>query len=409
MVTRLTRIYFRNRFFQYPLQVRNVLSNLGIMEAVSCCLSYLKSKFRPGEKGQLTFEDWVVDRFGRRLFELFFRTYSEKLWGIPCRELDADFAAQRIRKFSLYEAVRSALFRRGGGRVHKTLVDEFAYPHGGSGVPYERMAGGIRDAGGTIRLGTPVQGIWTDGSHRVLGVTMPDSSTVPYDHVISSIPLTLAVASLREVPASVLNAVNQLRFRNTILVYLLLRGTDYFKDQWLYIHEPSIKAGRITNFRNWVPHLYGDSPDTILTLEYWCNFEDPVWKGSDDQLIECARSDLARAMPQCASQIADAKVIRVPRCYPVYSLGYRDHVASIRSFLQKFDNLQVIGRYGSFKYNNQDHSILMGWLAAENVACDAGHDLWRVNTDDEYQESMAIPDLLGQPSKNSNLSDAVWC
>lgn len=387
MVKRLTRILYRSRLFLYPLQPANALRNLGAMTSCACVASYVKQKLLPIEDAG-TFESWVIRRFGRRLYEIFFKTYSEKLWGIPCHELDADFAAQRIKKLSLWEAIKNAA----GGRTgqHKTLVDEFAYPHGGTGSVYERMGELTRLRGGTIRLGTPVHKVLLSAG-KAIGVQTADGSTCLHSHVVSTMPLTLLVKSLEGAPEDVTQAASSLTFRNTIIVYLRVDSASLFPDNWLYVHSPELATGRITNFRNWVPQIFNGSRDTIVAMELWCYPHDAVWQEDDKMLIARASADLRRTGLLGNANIGDGQVVRVPRCYPVYRRGYKDHVDRIRMHLDGIENLQVIGRYGAFKYNNQDHSILMGILAAENIAQRKNHDLWSINTDyDDYQERSLI-------------------
>jgi protoporphyrinogen oxidase len=389
MVDRLTRIYYQNRFFHYPLKPMNALWNMGIGKAIQCLSSYAKERIRPSYSADQneTFESWVVVRFGRQLYEMFFKSYSEKLWGIPCDQLDADFAAQRIKKFSLGEAIKAAL---GIGKAgHKTLVDQFAYPTGGTGMVYERMAQRVDELGGHVHLNSPVRRI-LHHDKIVHGLELVDGRIEPFDQVISTMPLTLLVRGLGDLPREVEAGVNQLRFRNTVLVYLNVDRADLFKDQWLYVHSPELGTGRVTNFRNWVPDLYGDSPNSILALEYWCYDEDALWTESPQLLAERAAREMRATGLIGDAKILDAHVHRIRRCYPVYSQGYKKHLAPVIGHVKQYQNFQAIGRYGSFKYNNQDHSILMGVLAAENILDGRTHDLWAVNTDSEYQESATI-------------------
>lgn len=388
MVDRLTRIFYRGTFFLYPLKAGNALAGLGAVEAMRCVASYGAARLRP-QRDVSTFESWVVNRFGRRLFEIFFKSYSEKLWGIRCSELDADFAAQRIKKLSLLEAIRSAVLG-GGGRRHKTLVDQFAYPHGGCGSVYEDMARDVQAHGGVIRLGCPVRAVRpaVGGPARV---DLVNGDSLAFDHVVSSMPITTLVEGM-DAPADVLDHARRLRFRNTILVYLRISGANPFPDQWIYVHSPDLRTGRVTNFRNWVPAITRGQPETILCLEYWANDDDPIWRDDDDALTALAATEIVRAGLVEATAVVDGKVVRVPRSYPVYQAGYRDHLKPVERFLAVQPGLSVIGRYGAFKYNNQDHSILMGLLAADNIVNGAGHDLWSVNTDDEYQEGAQLGD-----------------
>ena len=385
IVRRQTRIFYRRRFFDYPLRPANVVGNLGPVDVARCLASYLREQVAPRPTGpEPSFEDWVVHRFGRRLYEMFFRSYTEKLWGIPCSALDADFAAQRIKGFSLGQSVLAAtgLARR----KHRTLVDEFRHPKAGSGFVWERMAALIAERGGSVRLSTPVARIVTAGRHAT-GIETTDGTVRAFDHVVSSMPLTLLVGRLPDVPDAVRDSVARLRFRNTILVYLRVDLPALFPDQWVYIHSDEVAFGRVTNFRNWVPELYGDDPATILALEYWCYDEDPLWQAPDEALVDRATAELRKVGLAGSEAITAGHVIRVPRSYPVYARGYRETLRPVVDFLRGFDNLWPIGRYGAFKYNNQDHSMLMGLLAAENIMLGSGHDLWDVNSDTEsYQE-----------------------
>lgn len=387
MVERQTRIYYGGTFFDYPLQIADSLVKLGPVEAAHCLLSYLRQRFR-SEQPAASFEDWVRGRFGQRLYEIFFRSYSEKLWGIPCSELDADFASQRIKKLSLFEAARNALLQ-GRGNRHATLVDRFAYPLGGTGSVYVKMADAIRDQGGTVSLNTPVRQV-APSSDGGIDIELASGERQTYRHVVSTMPLTHLVRTLPGTPQSVTQAASQLRFRNTIVVYLRVEAQNLFPDQWVYVHAPELAVGRITNFRNWVPELYGDNPDSILSLELWCDPDDPRWQEPDEQHIERATADLRKTGLIGGARITAGHVVKVPYCYPVYRLGYREHVRTVREYLQTIPNLDVIGRYGSFKYNNQDHSLLMGILAAEKIALGRHHDLWSINADDAYQEAAII-------------------
>jgi protoporphyrinogen oxidase len=398
LVARQTRIYYRKRFFEYPLRIGNVLANLSVIDIGRAISSYLKERVMPERKAAArdTFEAWVVHSFGRRLFEMFFRSYSEKLWGIGCDELDADFAAQRIKRFSLGESILAALHV--GRTRHKTLVDEFAYPKAGSGDLYERMARTIETRGGEIHLSSPVARVEVSGT-AVTGLELRDGTSRPFDQVVSTMPLTLLVESLGSADSVVRDCVARLKFRNTLLVYLRVEATKLFSDQWLYIHSEAVSVGRITNFRNWVPELYGQLDFTILALEYWCYDEDARWSEPDDSLIERAERETRAIGLIGSAPVTAGHVVRIRRCYPVYARGYRATLTPVVQYLKRHENLWPIGRYGSFKYNNQDHSILMGLLAAENICAGAKHDLWSVNTDyDSYQEAASIDPALAQGS-----------
>jgi len=384
-VDRLTRIRYGDRFFSYPLRPADALANLGWSEAVRCAVSYAAAKGRQAWRttSPANFEEWVVEAFGRRLFDHFFRDYSEKLWGIPCRDLDTDFAAQRIQRLSLGRAALAALGWDGKG--HKTLVQRFPHPLTGTGTIYQRLAERIRAGGGEIRLSTPVQGLGPDGR----GVRLRDGSEHAADAVISTMPLTLLCAGLPDLPAALAENVRQLTYRNTILVYLHVDHPELFPDQWVYVQTPDLKLGRVTNFRNWPGGSRDDLPTSVLALEYWCDDGDALWTGPDEPLIGLATAELGRSGLGRGARVLEGKVIRLPRCYPIYRCGYRDWLAPLARHLRTaHPDLLAIGRYGAFKYNNQDHSILMGLLAAENLADGARHDLWAINTDyGVYQES----------------------
>lgn len=388
IVNRQTRIFYKNNFFDYPLKPGNALRGLGLFEAARCVLSYMWQRMFP-VKDTSTFEGWVTSRFGRRLYQIFFKTYSEKLWGIPCDQLDSDFASQRIKKLSLFEAIKNALLQ-GRGNQHKTLVDQFAYPLKGTGWVYERMAEKIRENGGKVHLNMGVEKVETSG-REVKKVRLTNGEEQHYDHVVSSMPLSILIRNISETPNHIKEIAASLKFRNTILVYQKINREDLFPDQWLYIHSKEMNTGRITNFRNWLPELYGDEKSTILCSEYWANFEEPLWKLDDEELIRIARNDILKAGFVEEKKIEEGKVIRLPRCYPVYFMGYKDILKPIEEYLDSIENLHVIGRYGAYKYNNQDHSIIMGLFAAENILNNSGHNLWDINTDYEvYQEASVI-------------------
>lgn len=384
-VQRLTRIYYQKRFFHYPLRAFNAFFNLGLFASVAAFFSYLWQRIFP-VRDDSTFESWVTRRFGRRLYQMFFKTYSEKLWGISCKNLDADFASQRIKKLSLGSALMAAFLpsRRKG---HKSLADEFLYPFGGSGFVYERMASMSEASGVQIRRKTKIHRVAVE-NNKVTGVVCSDGQFEPFDVVVSSMPLTDLILNLDNVPEIVRTAIAKLRYRNTVLVYLKVNNTHVFPDQWIYVHSDQLKTGRITNFRNWVPALFGDETASILALEFWCFDDDALWSSDDESTIALAKSELASSGLVRFDDVEEGKVIRLHRSYPVYFSGYRSSLQPVESFVQQIEGLYAIGRYGSYKYNNQDHSLLMGILAAENISGKACHDLWAVNTDyDQYQEN----------------------
>jgi protoporphyrinogen oxidase len=388
MVNRLTRIYYKNTFFDYPLKAFNALFGLGIFQSFICILSYAKVKIVP-QKNEDTFESWVTNRFGSKLFTIFFKSYSEKLWGIPCNQLDADFAAQRIKKLSLFEAIKAALFHKSGTK-HKTLVDEFAYPDQGAGAVYDVMAEKFKALGGNTYLSTPVASIHPQISQDTPpSLLLENGERKSYDHIISSMPITILVDKMNA-PDEIKSNASKLKFRNTILVYLLIDSSSPFPDQWIYVHSDNLQTGRITNFKNWVPTINKGNKETILCLEYWCYDNDAIWKYGSDKLVELATKEISSTGLIPKNSVLDGKVVRVPKCYPVYSTGYRKFLEPVEKYLSAQVGISVIGRYGAFKYNNQDHSILMGLLAADNISENTNHNLWEINTDYEYQESSKI-------------------
>jgi protoporphyrinogen oxidase len=387
-VDRLTRIFFGGKFFYYPLRPWNAFFGLGPLRTAAAILSFLKVTLIPCPN-ETTFDGWVTNRFGKVLFQTFFETYTEKLWGLPCDRIGADWAAQRIKGLSLFEAIRNALF---GSTGTKTLIDRFRYPQHGTGSVYLRMQELIEKAGGQVHTTHHAQTIHHDGKGRILAVTAnadEEPREFPVKNLISTMPLTRLIEGMQPAaPPEVLEACTRLRYRNTVLVYLLVEGKDLFPDNWIYIHSPDVEMGRLTNFRNWSPHLTPkDSTKTALVVEYWCFEEDDLWTRPEEELIAQASRELEVIGLIRASDVSAGKTIRLNRSYPVYEKGYQEHLKVLTDFVRTFSNLQVIGRYGAFKYNNQDHSILMGILAAKNLLGES-HDLWSVNSDSEYHEEI---------------------
>ncbi len=392
---RMSRIYYRGAFFDYPLRATNALRGLGPVESARCMASYGRSRFRPKAREE-TFEDWVSNRFGRRLFDIFFRTYTEKVWGIPTSEIGAEWAAQRIKNLDLSTAVRDALLRplitRGlssDGRVVTSLIEEFHYPRRGPGQMYDVMAEKTTARGGKLLLehkatrleceGKRIQRVWAetaDGKEQSFDV----------DHVLSSMPLTLLVEAMEPAaPPEVIRAARSLRFRNLLTVDLLVDQPDLFPDTWIYIHEPGLKVGRIQNFKNWSPDMVADPSTTSLGLEYFCWDNDEIWNASEEELVSLATRELRQTGLLNQGKVLWGVVQRVPKAYPMYQAGYESHLDIITEYIRSFENLQAMGRYGMFKYNNADHSILTALLSVENIG-GAAHDVWSVNTDTEYQE-----------------------
>jgi protoporphyrinogen oxidase len=383
-VPRLSRIYYRGRFFNYPLSFLNALTNLGFFESVMIVLSYLKIKIFPLKKEE-TLEDWVTNRFGDRLYRTFFKTYTEKVWGIPCNQIQAEWAAQRIKGLSLVTAVWNALF---GSNNVKSLINEFQYPIFGPGMMWQRFQEAVENRGGTVHLNTDVISFKRDEDEiKSVQVRIGDEvNEIAGKDFISSMPITELILHMDPPPPeNVLKAAKSLSYRDFLIVSLVVDNNDLFPDNWIYIHNPDVKVGRIQNFKNWSRSMVPDPQKSCLGMEYFCNEGDSLWKLSDKELIELATNELACIGMAKKSEVSDGVVIRQYKAYPVYDSGYREHLQTIQDYLKTFKNLQTIGRNGMHHYNNQDHSMLTGLLAARNVLGE-NHDIWNVNTEQAYHE-----------------------
>jgi len=386
---RLSRIHYRGAFFDYPLKPLRALRGLGPIEAGRVVASYLAARLAP-DPDERSFEAWVSNRFGRRLFEIFFKTYTEKVWGIPCREIDAAWAAQRIRNLDLARALWSALKPAGrGGEVVASLIDRFHYPRLGPGQMWERCRDVLAEAGVATHLGNRVAAVHLEGS-RVAAVTVEDAegrrTRRPLAHFVSSMPLPELVGMLDPAPpAAVAEAAGRLRFRDFLTVVLVVERAAVFPDNWIYVHAPEVAVGRIQNFKNWSPEMVPDPSRTALGLEYFVQEGDASWRAPDAELVERAKGELALLGLARPEEVVDGTVVRMPKAYPVYDGGYREALARVREHLDGIANLHPVGRNGQHRYNNQDHSMLTGIFAARNVA-GAGLDLWSVNVEDRYLE-----------------------
>jgi len=387
-VSRLTRIYYRKKFFYYPLKPFNALFKLGVLNSSIVMLSYVKSRVLP-YKEEKNFEQWVSNRFGKKLYRTFFKTYTEKLWGIPCREIQAEWVAQRIKGLSLRTAIKNAFFPDKTGKI-KTLVEEFHYPKYGAGSMYEKMAEAItKTREGKIFPRNEVTEI-VRRDYFVTGVKTRDEngeeSMVEADNFISSIPITVLVRKLSpQAPEKVLEAAKNLKYRSTVFINLILDCPNPFPDNWIYVHEPATKMLRLTSVANFSPHMLKDKKKSALTLEYVCNENGKFWNLDDKRLIKIGLTDLERIGLAKKKDFVDGFVARSAKTYPVYNEDYPRNLKKIRRYLEKFSNLQVIGRYGMFKYNNMDHSALTGLYAADNIL-GKEHDIWKVNIEEEYHE-----------------------
>lgn len=385
VVNRLTRIYYRNKFFDYPLKIGNVIRNISIFELTHILFSYFWIRIFPN-KSVKTFEDWVTNKFGEKLFGMFFKSYTEKLWGISCNQIDADWASQRIKKLSLWEALISSI-KGNKNNKHKTLVDVFAYPHKGTGAIYNEIARRFEKLGGKILFGQKIERFMEQDS-KITEIITQNGESFKADWIVSTMPMTSLIQGLSNVPQQILDYTRKLYFRNTTLVYLEINSNQLFPDNWIYIHSPEVTHGRITNFRNWCPTLTNEKSTSILCLEFWSFDSDPLWQKSDEELSQLAHRELLMLnLISNNDLVLNSKVIKIPKCYPVYETGYMENLNPIIGYLNTISNLKLIGRYGSFKYNNQDHSILMGLLLAKEINTGINQNLWDINTDSDYQES----------------------
>jgi protoporphyrinogen oxidase len=382
---RMSRIYWNNRFLDYPLRGPDVIRKLGPIELTRCMASYLRAVVRRNKVDE-SLEDWVSNRFGRRLFELFFKSYTEKVWGVPTSEIRAEWAAQRIKGFSFFSAAKAAFFGNKDNKV-KSLISEFNYPRFGPGQMWDAMTTAIETEGGEVRLEAPVTRIELAGGRVVEVEAGGDSYSLP-DMVISSLPLRAVVEMASPPPpAEVVDAARGLRYRDFLSVALVVDGEDLFPDNWIYIHEPAVRVGRIQNFRSWSPWLVPDPDKACVGLEYFCFEGDDLWTMSDGALVELASRELEQLRLAPRSKVERGFAIRVPKAYPIYDADYAERVATIRGWLDGIENLQQVGRNGLHRYNNSDHSMLTAMRAVDNLLTGAHHDIWEVNAESVYHET----------------------
>jgi protoporphyrinogen oxidase len=414
---RISRILYRGKYYQYPLEATQVIDNLGKREALLCVGSYLKRKIKPIQDVQ-NLEDWVTNQFGHRLYRTFFQTYTEKVWGVSCRAISADWAAQRIKGLSLSKAAWASLLSMSKSRaagaakpsveseksderkeVIKTLITSFRYPRLGPGMMWEAAASHIQRQGGRLHMDTKVtalqrdqrSGLWSLSVQSPKGTAGP-SSQGPYSAVISSAPLRDVITSIQPpLTAGIQSAAHSLSYRDFILVALIVKPRQFFPDQWLYIHDPGLKVGRIQNFGNWSPDLIPDPQLACYGMEYFCSQGDELWNTADANLLKIATEELLHLNLAMPGDVVDGCVVRQPKAYPVYDENYEATVQIIRDGLvEHCPGLHQVGRNGMHKYNNQDHSMMTAILVAKNIiAKNQNYDPWRVNQDAEYIEAEA--------------------
>jgi protoporphyrinogen oxidase len=392
-VPRLSRIHYGGKYFDYPLKAGNALSGLGIINAVLIVLSYLKAHFRPNPVEE-NLEQWVTNRFGKRLYEIFFKTYTEKVWGIPCTEIRAEWAAQRIQGLSLAKAILSAAQLNKRSTDIKTLINEFQYPRLGPGQMWEMTTEKIRAMGGEVLMRHEVTALEMRGTTlaAVRANTPSGERRFEGQHFFSTMPLKHLVRSFEPAPPAAVRAAGEgLNYRDFLTVALMLDQENLFPDNWIYIHTPGVKVGRIQNFNNWSKAMVPHEGRTCLGLEYFCFEGDGLWTSSDADLVALATRELASLGLADATKVVDGTVVRMPKAYPVYDSVYREHLDGVREHIDHIPNLHTVGRNGMHKYNNQDHSMLTAMMAVQNMH-GASHDLWAVNTDFEYHEEQKLDD-----------------
>jgi protoporphyrinogen oxidase len=396
---RLSRIFYKGRYFNYPLRIWNTLAGLGCWHSLRAIFSYLATRLKK-RSPEVSLEDWIINRFGRVLYKTFFKTYTEKVWGLPCSQIGADWGEQRIRGLSFSRAVLSALFP-GYGKRFKTLTDTFYYPRLGPGQMWEALQSQLEASGSAVWREANVQSIIHRGE-RIVEVSLDwrgEPVHIPTPELISSMPLRELIEKLDPpAPAPVLEAARALRHRDFLTVALIIGKPDLFADNWIYIHEPGVRVGRIQNFGNWSPDMVPRPGYSCLGLEYFCFEGDDLWSMEDADLVKLARNEISTLGLAPAESVTEGVAVRMKNAYPVYDAGYAQRLQTIRAYLNSFCNLHPIGRNGLHKYNNQDHSMFTAMLAVRNILGEK-HDIWAVNTDCEYQEIIGRSDVAGQTGK----------
>ena len=395
---RMSRIYYEGRFYSYPLRAFEALWNLGILRSTLCMASFAKARLFPN-KTVRSFQDWTVNQFGHRLFSIFFKTYTEKVWGMPCDEMSADWAAQRIKGLSLGAAVLDGLKRSLGlnkrpndGMATKTLLESFRYPRLGPGMMWEAARDKILAGGNRIEMGRALKQLTQDqvtGRWRVTAAGSDgDVLTINAAHVISSAPMRELAGRLHPLPRALDQALD-LKYRDFLTVALMIRSEDLFPDNWIYIHDSKVKVGRIQNFRSWSPEMVPDQDVACVGLEYFCFEGDGLWSSSDAELVELAKAEMAILGLAKADQVVGGAVVRQEKAYPVYDDAYADNVRTLREELEaKYPTLHLVGRNGMHRYNNQDHAMMTAMLTVRNIEAGARiYDIWGVNEDAEYHEA----------------------
>jgi protoporphyrinogen oxidase len=382
---RQSRIYWNDKFLEYPLQGMDVIRKLGPIELTRCLASYLWAAAKPKGRED-SFEEWVSNRFGKRLYNHFFKTYTEKLWGVSADEIRAEWAAQRIKGLSFFAAAKAAFFGNTDNKI-KSLISEFNYPRYGPGQMWERMADEIRARGGEVRLNSPVTRIRLDSASGGVSEVVAGGETLTPSYVISSLPLRTTVGiSEPEAPGEVRDAARGLRYREFLTVLLVIEGEDLFPDNWIYIHQPGVRVLRIQNFKSWSPWMVPNDRDASIGMEYFCYEGDELWNMADEELVALASREIEQLHLARADRVKFGFVARVHKAYPIYDVEYGERVQTIRGWLAGIPNLIQVGRNGLHRYNNSDHSMLTAMRAVENILHGTRHDIWSVNAESVYHE-----------------------
>ena len=395
---RMSRIYYEGKFYSYPLRAFEALSNLGILRSTACMVSYLRYKLFPIQNVK-SFEDWTTNQFGHKLYSIFFKTYTEKVWGMPCDEMSADWAAQRIKGLSLWSAVVDGLKRSLGlnkvpndGQAAKTLLETFRYPRLGPGMMWDAARDKILASGkGQVIMGHGLEQLASDGDGGWrMSATNGDGDKIMVraKHAISSAPMRELAARLHPLPDTTWNA-SKLRYRDFLTVALKIKSEDLFPDNWIYIHDEKVQVGRVQNFRSWSPEMVPDENVACVGLEYFCFENDGLWSSSDDDLIALATREM-QILGLCDPRdVIGGAVVRQEKAYPVYDEDYAANVEAMRCELEdKHPSLHLVGRNGMHRYNNQDHAMMTAMLTVENILAGKRiYDTWCVNEDAEYHEA----------------------
>ena len=384
---RMSRIYYKQKFYDYPLKASNALFNLGIFEAIRCVLSYFYVRIRP-PKNQDNFENWVAARFGWRLYNIFFKTYTEKVWGVDATTIGADWASQRIKNLSLMKAILNAFQINKSGEIITTLIDKFKYPKYGPGMMWETAYEKLVKAGHEINLSSRVLEISKQDDHYI--VTTKEGETYKAKNILSSMPLAHLPKTIKPEPTSIVKTSgNNLKFRDFLSVALVINEEDAFPDNWIYIHEPGVKVGRVQNYGSWSPYMVKEGK-TCLGLEYFVNIGDELWSMDDEKLIYLATEELEKLSLIKKNSTLEGYVVRMPKAYPVYDLNYSENISNIEDWLSsEHSNIYPIGRNGMHRYNNQDHSMMTAVKSIRNIVLGETNDIWKINVEEDYHEEIS--------------------